>query len=264
MLVGNCNTCLAQVEVPVSVLAGWTFEDCGLSGDASRRLLRRLVQEKVVDKRQVAAGHDIFRELLQKYRDSPEEAMRQGQALVEKFVRGLGGVNTSGLSGASGGGSGGGAVTAIVAPEFVPRVAAFLVNQALIRSSLCVESARRVPLVRTVDQAFRDVGTWLNAIHADQALRDRLKQLSDRQALDVLRREPQPVLQLLAPRGGGSGAAGAAAAGTGTGVGGGVAAAAAASAAAIAAAAAAGTAAGQDDDNAAIAAQPPLRCVVCL
>ena len=56
MLVGNCNTCLAQVEVPVSVLAGWTFEGCGLSGDASRRLLRRLVQEKVVDKRQVAAG----------------------------------------------------------------------------------------------------------------------------------------------------------------------------------------------------------------
>ena len=45
------------------------------------------------------------------------------------------------------------------------RVATFLVDQALLRAGLSVNSARAVDLIPLAEQALRDVGVWLNCIH---------------------------------------------------------------------------------------------------
>jgi hypothetical protein len=44
-------------------------------------------------------------------------------------------------------------------------VATFLVDQALLRAGLSVNSARAVDLIPLAEQALRDVGVWLNCIH---------------------------------------------------------------------------------------------------
>lgn len=133
-----------EIELPVTRLTSWSFESIVGSPVCSRGLFRRLKKEGVIDKRQVAPAHAWFNQLLREYVQDEQRGLRLGQQQVEACVMSLG----LGLSDVQ-----------------QRQVSAFLVDQALMVSGLRVESVQGVSMISMVEQAFCDVGKWLNRIH---------------------------------------------------------------------------------------------------